>query len=171
MSLPGCWEGFLICLTMNLHISNSAYVYLDEAGDLGWKLDAPRNSGGSSKYLTISAIFMPKKKSDFPRKLVRSIYRRFGWSQSVEHKWCSMDVDQRSICAAEIRKLCESNPDISLHAIVVKKQNVRSHIRKDSNELYNYMIRLALLDRMSEHKVVTMIPETVGQGWEQQQPS
>ena len=31
-------------------------VYLDESGDLGWKFDAPYRCGGSSRYLTISAI-------------------------------------------------------------------------------------------------------------------
>ena len=115
--------------------------------------------GGSSRHLTISAIFAPEEKSDLPRRLVRSVYRKFGWPPSEEHKWCSMDADQRSVCAFEMRKLCESNPDIFLHAIVVKKQNVMAHIREDSNELYNYMIRLALLDRMSKHRVVTMIPD------------
>jgi hypothetical protein len=146
-------------MTMSPRVLNSAFVYVDEAGDLGWKFNAPLGKGGSSRYLTISAVFTPEKKSDLPRRFVRTLYQKFGWSQSVEHKWCSMDVDQKSLCAVEMRELCESNPDIFLHAIVVKKQNVMSHIRSDSNELYNYMIRLALLERMSKHDAVMMIPD------------
>ena len=80
-----------------------------------------------------------------PRRLVRDIYKRFGWSNAVEHKWNSMDPNERSTCAAAIGKLCDSNPDIFIHAIVVKKQNVLAHIQADSNKLYNYMVRLALL--------------------------
>lgn len=70
-----------------------------------------------------------------------------------------MDSNERSFCAGELRDLCDANPDIFLHAIVVKKQNVLAHIRADSNKLYNYMIRLALLNRMATHDVVTMIPD------------
>lgn len=70
-----------------------------------------------------------------------------------------MDKDTRSAFAAEIKKLCEAHKDIILHAIVVKKQNVLAHIRVDGNKLYNYMIRLALLNRMARHDVVTMIPD------------
>lgn len=70
-----------------------------------------------------------------------------------------MGASERSAFAAEIRKLCDANPDIFLHAIVVKKQNVLAHIRADGNKLYNYMIRLALLARLAKHDVVTMIPD------------
>jgi hypothetical protein len=44
-----------------------------------------------------------------------------------------------------MRDLCDSENDIILHAIVVKKEHVLLHIRQDANKLYNYMIRLALL--------------------------
>lgn len=139
--------------------TNSAFIYLDEAGDLGWKFTAPYRRGGSSRFLTISAICTPETKSHLPRRLVRDIYKRFGWSNSVEHKWNSMDSNERSACAAEIRKLCDANSGIFIHAIVVKKQNVLAHIQADSNKLYNYMVRLALVKRMAIHDVVTMIPD------------
>ncbi|HTW62869.1 MAG TPA: DUF3800 domain-containing protein [Terracidiphilus sp.] len=139
--------------------SNSAFIYLDEAGDLGWKFSAPYRQGGSSRYLTISAICTPETKSHLPGRAVRRIYRNFRWTPSVEHKWNSLDANQRSFCAAELRKLCDANPDIVLHAIVVKKQNVLAHIQSDSNKLYNYMVRLALVERMAKHDVVTMIPD------------
>ncbi len=63
------------------------------------------------------------------------------------------------MCAVELRKLCDANSDIVIHAIVVKKQNVLAHIQRDSNKLYNYMVRLALLKRMAKYDVVTMIPD------------
>lgn len=144
---------------MTAPVSNSAFIYLDEAGDLGWKLNAPYRAGGSSRFLTISAVCLPETKKHLPKRLVRDVYQRFGWSQSKEHKWASMGARERSAFAVEIRKLCDANSDIILHAIVVKKQNVLAHIRADGNKLYNYMIRLALLARMATHDVVTMIPD------------
>jgi hypothetical protein len=140
-------------------VSNSVYVYLDEAGDLGWNFTAPYRKGGSSRYLTIAALCVPEGKRHLPKRVVKRIYERFGWNASDEHKWASMDSAQRTACAEEIRKLCDANADIVLHAIVVKKQNVLAHIRQDSNKLYNYMIRLALLSRMAKHDVVTMVPD------------
>jgi hypothetical protein len=139
--------------------TNSATIYLDEAGDLGWKFDAPYRHGGSSRYLTISAICAPETKKHLPRRVIRNIYDKFGWSHSIEHKWSSLRDDERAFCASELRKLCDANQDVFIHAIVVKKQNVLAHIRADGNKLYNYMIRLALLKRMAGHDVVTMIPD------------
>ena len=57
------------------------------------------------------------------------------------------------------RKMCDQHNDIYLHAMVVKKQNVEEHIRKDANKLYNYMIRLSLLERMSGYDLVTIVPD------------
>jgi len=68
-------------------------------------------------------------------------------------------MEERKEFAVSARAMCEKNHDIFLHGIVVQKQNVMEHIRKDSNKLYNYMIRLSLLERMAKHDVVTMIPD------------
>jgi hypothetical protein len=35
-------------------------LYLDESGDLGWTLDKPYQAGGSSRYLTIATLIIPK---------------------------------------------------------------------------------------------------------------
>lgn len=140
-------------------VSNSAFIYLDEGGDLGWKFDAPYRRGGSSRHLTIGAVCVPEGKRHLPKRMVRKLYERFGWQAKDEHKWASMDAPTRTAFASEIKALCDANPDIFLHAIVVKKQNVLAHIRADGNKLYNYMIRLALLKRMAKHAVLTMVPD------------
>ena len=44
-------------------------------------------------------------------------------------------------------------------AIVVYKQNVAAHLRSDSNKLYNYMLKLLLLDEMKKHARITLIPD------------
>jgi len=49
--------------------------------------------------------------------------------------------------------------DIQLKAIVVYKQNVQQHIRADQNKLYNYMIRLSLVDPMAQANEVHFSPD------------
>jgi len=35
-------------------------VYVDESGDLGWEFAQPFRQGGSSRYLTIASLLVPK---------------------------------------------------------------------------------------------------------------
>jgi hypothetical protein len=37
----------------------SITIYLDESGCLGWKLDAPYQSGDSSRHFTLAAAVIP----------------------------------------------------------------------------------------------------------------
>ena len=61
--------------------------------------------------------------------------------------------------ATSVAKMCAAHPDVHLHVITVKKENVAQHIRKDPNKLYNFMIRLSLLDCMATQEYVTMVPD------------
>lgn len=137
----------------------SVTIFLDESGDLGWKLDAPNGKGGSSQYLTISALCVPNEKAKVPRRAIRSLYNHFSWSPKTEKKWADMGSNQREHFATIAARMKDRHEDISLISIVVKKKNVMEHIRKDGNKLYNYMIRLALLDYMTGFDVVTFIPD------------
>jgi hypothetical protein len=135
-------------------------IYLDESGDLGWKLDAPQGRGGSSKYLTIAALCVPFEKKHFPNRVVKNLYEKFNLSpKDCELKWGLMKPDQRKLFALEAHKMCNKHSNIYLKAIVVKKENVQEHIRNDGNKLYNYMIRIMLLDFMSKCDVVKFIPD------------
>ena len=70
-----------------------------------------------------------------------------------------MSHEERLHFATLTQKMCLKYPQIELHAIIVKKENVLSHITKDSNKLYNYMIKLSLIDKMAECDVVHLIPD------------
>jgi hypothetical protein len=137
----------------------SVIIYLDESGDLGWEFGKPYRAGGSSRHLTIGALCVPPHKKHLPKRTVKELYAKFRWNPKHEKKWSAMSAAERSEFAKSAKSLCDANPDIILHGIVVKKQNVLAHIRADSNKLYNYMIRLSLLDRMATHDVVTMVPD------------
>jgi hypothetical protein len=56
-------------------------------------------------------------------------------------------------------QMCDTHRDIHLHSITVKKQNVAAHIQSDENKLYNYMIRLSVLDCMAKENRVNFIPD------------
>lgn len=137
----------------------SSIIYLDESGDLGWTFTSPYRQGGSSRYLTISALSVPPEKKHFPKRIIKALYTKFKWDVAEEKKWAFMNGEERKHFADLARKMCEQHADIRLIAIVVKKENVLSHIRTDGNKLYNYMIKLALLDFMSKFDVVTLIPD------------
>ena len=139
--------------------SNSVIIYLDESGDLGWSFDAPYRSGGSSRYLTITAVCVSPDKKHVPKRLVKALYDQFGWDPKIEKKWSAMTAVERTSFAKAVQVMVNKNPHIGLYAIVVKKQNVQAHIRTDANKLYNYMIRLALVKKMAKHDVVTMVPD------------
>ena len=138
---------------------NSAIVYLDESGDLGWSFAAPYGAGGSSRFLTISAVCVRSCDKHHPKRVIRDLYDKFGWPVGVEKKWAQMTDDERIEFAESARKLCDKRGEIFLHAITVKKQNVQDHIRADSNKLYNYMIRLLLLDRLATYDRVVLVPD------------
>ena len=134
-------------------------IFLDESGDLGWNFMLPYRAGGSSRYLTIGALCVPPAKEYLARRLIVDLYKKFGWNPKKEKKWADMAPASRQDFAREARHLTDSHNDIHFHAITVKKENVMQHIRNDSNKLYNYMIRLSLLDRMCVHPSITLTPD------------
>ncbi len=132
-------------------------VYLDESGDLGWKFTSPYRSGGSSRYLTIAFIICPTEKKHLPKRIVRKVYNKFSYPTNVELKGSSLDVTAKEFVASETVKMSNNNPDIILVAITVKKENVETHIQTDGNKIYNYMLKLSLLDKIKKASVVNLI--------------
>ncbi len=137
----------------------SSIVYVDESGDLGWDFSAPYRSGGSSRYLTIAALCVPSDKKHIPKRAIKDLYQKFKWSTSVEKKWNQMTPAERGAFASVVEAMCNKHPEIHLHAITVKKERVEAHIRNDCNKLYNYMIRLCILDCMATQDQVVFIPD------------
>lgn len=134
-------------------------AYIDESGDLGWTLDKPYHRGGSSQYLTIAILITPSDKSHFPKRVVKDLYSKYKIPVSREIKGFSLSPEQRAYFVQRAMALKNNHPDIRVVTITVKKANVQDHIRLDSNKLYNYMIRLALLDEIKTESVVTLIPD------------
>jgi hypothetical protein len=137
----------------------SSIIYTDESGDLGWSFASPYRNGGSSRYLTIGSLCVPSAKKHIPKRAIKELYERFSWPTNEEKKWKEMRENERAGFAKLAFEMCAKHLDIHLHAITVKKQNVAVHIRNDENKLYNYMIRLSLLECMASQDQVTFIPD------------
>jgi len=140
-------------------VAHPMIIFLDESGDLGFDFTKPYRAGGSSRFLTIGALCVPPAKKHLPKRLIRELYKKFKWNPAKEKKWADMSEAARAEFALQARAMCDKDPDISLKTITVKKENVMAHIRRDQNKLYNYMIRLSLLDFMAAHGVVTVVPD------------
>lgn len=131
---------------------------MDESGDLGWKFDAPYRKGGSSRYLTIAFILCPSNKSHKLDRIVKQIYESRGvFFKDTEVKGSSLTVEEMERIATLTRNLLEKDKDFRLMSITVNKANVKEHIQRDSNKLYNYMIQLALLKYVKRYDEVNLI--------------
>jgi Protein of unknown function (DUF3800) len=134
-------------------------VYVDESGDLGWSFGAPYQSRGSSRYLTIGAVLTPETRAHLPARVVRDLDMEHKWSTEKEKKWAKMSKVARLDFAEKAAKLLTAYADIKCFAITVKKENVQQHLRADSNLLYNYMLKLLIIDELAACSEVTLIPD------------
>jgi hypothetical protein len=134
-------------------------IYVDESGDLGWKFDEPYNRGGSSRFLTITFLLVPKNLSHLPKRIVKKTYSKRKRSSGKELKGTDLTIIEMKDFANRTVELLTRNPEIEILAITVNKENVQPHIRQDPNKLYNYMINLILLDRIKNKPKVTFIPD------------
>lgn len=137
----------------------SVLIYVDESGDLGWSFDAPYGSQGSSRFLSIAALILPAQLDHLPSRKIRQLYNQGGWDTKREKKWVDMSANARATFANNAVKLQQVHNAIRYKAIVVNKQNVNVNFRRDSNKLYNYMLRILLLDEMAKYPHVTLIPD------------
>lgn len=138
---------------------SDAVVYLDESGDLGWKFDKPYRLGGSSRYITIAAVITTSQKSHLPGRTIRNIYQKFKWNPKEEMKWNMLKEHEKDFIVDKCVSLAIQHSDIQLFSISVYKPNVANYIRTDANKLYNYMIKLILLDELSKFENVRFIPD------------
>jgi len=132
-------------------------IYLDESGDLGWTLDKPYQKGGSSKFLTLSFLITPIGEKDKPRRIVRKVYEHFKFDPKKEVKATDLTPPQLDHVAYQVANYVKAHGTFKLGSITVKKANVQQHIRLDSNKLYNYMIKLGVIDKVDKFDEVYLI--------------
>jgi hypothetical protein len=132
-------------------------VLLDESGDLGWCFSSPYRQGGSSRYLSMTMMFLPKEYKEQPKDIIRFLYKKFGWTK--EKKASDVTLNQKIIFSTKAAELLRNNKEIKIDVITVKKENVEEHIRTDSNKLYNYMVSLVVPEYVTTYEKVDFIPD------------
>lgn len=96
-------------------------IYLDESGDLGWKLDEPFGHGGSSRYFTLAAAVIPDGRDATLARVVRGLYKKRGRGAQNELKSVAMKSAERVHFANAMADIRARNADISFTAITVRK--------------------------------------------------
>ena len=124
----------------------NAKIFLDESGDLGWKFNSPYRNGGSSRFLTLSYLVIAEQDQALPSRLVRKFKKNWDIPPHREKKGTKLSFEQQEYVIEKSRLFIQKASYAHLGAITVKKEKVAYHIRKDANKLYNYMIKLALID-------------------------
>ncbi len=132
-------------------------ILVDESGDLGWNFDKPYRAGGSSRYLTVACLIVPKSHYRRPRDIISQLYDKYHWAS--EKKAADASIDQKLDFCDRAKALLVKHPDIKLDVITVNKANVQAHIRKDPNKLYNYMLGLIIPDYVTKETRFTLVPD------------
>jgi Protein of unknown function (DUF3800) len=128
-----------------------SHIFLDESGDLGFSFHKKYRIGGSSRHLTIGYLLCPVNKSPILRRVAKDVYTKFGFKIGREKKATELKPKQKVYICNSVVDLINKNPDFLIGAITVKKERVMDHIRSDPNKLYNYMMRLSILDKIKGH--------------------
>lgn len=140
----------------------SVCFFLDESGDLGWTLDKPFGNGGSSQHLTIATISSDVESQKHIGRFVKRAKKKYGFSSKKEMKWTDLNHQQRLDFSEKAAKLIKEHDGLQCYAIVVAKRGVAHHLRNDKSLLYNYLIRMSLLDEVVKYPNVTLIPDPQG---------
>jgi hypothetical protein len=107
-------------------------VFLDESGDLGWSL-------GSSQHLVIGTVCTRSRRR--LGRLLKRFKEAFGIPLNAELK----SFDAGPSARHYLLKMLASDRQCYCRAIVVYKPNVKVHLRREPNLLYNYATGLLLV--------------------------
>lgn len=107
--------------------------------------------------MTIAFIICPSEKKHFLKRVVSKVYTRLEACPKTEIKGSSLALVDKEFVARQTLALLQKNPDIKIVYITVKKENVQQHIQSDTNLIYNYMMRLALLKEVDKYSVINLI--------------
>lgn len=132
-------------------------VFLDESGDMGWSFSKPYRTGGSSRFLCLAIMFLPKADRKRPKRIIADMYSKYGWAS--EMKGSAASPAQKMEFASRTVGMLGAHKDIQIDCIVAKKENVQAHIRCDPNKLYNYMCGLVIPEHVKGEIEFEFIPD------------
>lgn len=108
---------------------NTAFAYLDESGDLGWKLDRPYQNGGSSRYFVIAIAIGVNDNHRRFGKVVESLHAQQKWTSAKEKKWATIGPGARQVFCQLAAKELASNTETHVFAAVYHKETAPDFLR------------------------------------------
>lgn len=110
-------------------MTKSAFAYLDESGDLGWKLDLPYQEGGSSRYFVIAIVVGFNQSYRRFGKVVETLHEQQKWTSNKEKKWATIGPHARRFFCQLAAKELASNPETHVFAAVYHKETAPDYLR------------------------------------------
>lgn len=95
----------------------------------------------------------------YPKRIVRRIYKSRNWDPANELKGANLYLNEEIKLAQKTVEMINRHPEIKILTITVNKKNVKDHIRRDPNKLYNYMISLCILEHIINQPRIIFIPD------------
>lgn len=106
----------------------SAMAYFDESGDLGWKLDLPFQSGGSSRHFVIAMAIGVRQSYRQFGKVIDDLHRMQQWTSTKEKKWKTVGTKVRlNFCQLAAKAL--ANSEAKVFVAVCHKQTAPAFMR------------------------------------------
>ena len=133
-------------------------IYVSRNGDLGFSFDRPFRRGGSSRYLTITFLLVPKKLSHLPKRIVRKIFRKKKFGGDIDLKGARLTLSDKTFFAGKATDLLGRHPEIRVFCVTIDKETIKDHIRDNRGMIYNHINRLVLSERIRNESRVTFSP-------------
>jgi len=122
-----------------------AYIFLDESGDLGFKLTKKR----SSQYFIITLIVTEDKRPI--EKIVKNIHKNLKKKHKQKGGTLHCYHEKQITRFRLLKKLAEKN--IKIMTVYVNKKKVYTKLQEEKDVLYNYVANI-LLDRICSKKLL-----------------
>lgn len=141
----------------------SAVAYLDECGDLGWKLDAEYQKGGSSQFFIVS--FVVGLNQDYRRfqKIMDKLYKTQNWTSRNEKKWKNISHRGKEEFFNILVNEINIHNGLKIYAAVFKKTNLPTCLNKvdDGKTGLTHLIYAAMMSAIVEkfiqdHQVINL---------------
>jgi Protein of unknown function (DUF3800) len=132
-------------------------IYIDESGDLGWTLDKPNRSGGSSKFVTITGIVISQDEEKYISRFIAEVYKKYNLTTNIEKKGANFIPEHSKYITSQINKIISKSNSLKIISITVNKLKVFDSLRKDKNIFYNYVLGLLLKSEIVQHNDVEII--------------
>lgn len=117
-------------------------IYIDESGDLGWKLDKPNRNGGSSRFITITGISISSEQEKYITRFIADIYKKYNLTPNIEKKGANFSSEHSRYITSQLNKITKKADSFRIISITVNKTKVYESLRKDKNIFYNYILGL-----------------------------